>query len=111
MFKCHRDTLAHTLNSVCFNPLYHTFATGATDASIIFWDKNIKQKVKTFTSVGGPITAMDFKQDSTLFAYAVGYDWHRGMEGNGSVPTKICYRPVIEEAKPKGPMGSGYKAF
>ena len=42
MFKCHRDQLAHALNAVCFNPLHGTFATAATDGSVVYWDKIAK---------------------------------------------------------------------
>lgn len=103
-FKCHRDNAsqsAHSVNCIAFNPAYGTFATGGSDSSIIFWDRLAKQCIKTFTGLGGPVTAMDFKQDGFLFAYATGYDWARGSEGASSVQTKISYRVSNEDSKPK----------
>ena len=112
MFKCHRDSLSHSVNAVCFNPFHGiTFASGASDSSVIFWDKVAKQKVKTFTNLGGPVTAMDFKADGSLFAYATGYDWHKGVEGMGSAQPKIAFREALEDAKPKPTAGTGYRTY
>lgn len=107
-FKCHRENStqsAYAVNCICFNQTYGTFATGGSDSSVIFWDRFAKQCVKTFTGLDGPVTAMDFKQDGSLFAYATGYDWARGQEGAGSVPVKVSYRVSSEDSKPK----AGYK--
>jgi len=44
--------------------------------------------------------------DGSLFAYAVGNDWHKGLDGAGQFPTKLCYRVCGDEAKPKQVLGS-----
>lgn len=111
-FKCHRDNnSASALNAIAFNQAHGTFATGGSDNSFIYWDKVAKQRLKSYTSLSAPITAMDFKYDGSLFAYAVGYDWHKGIESAGSVPSKICYRPCGDDCKPKTSLGgtSAYK--
>ena len=104
-FKCHREASsqsAYAVNSIAFNQTYGTFATGGSDCSLSFWDRFNKQCVKTFTGLDGPVTAMDFKQDGSLFGYATGYDWAKGMEGAGSLPVKVSYRVSSEDSKPKG---------
>ena len=104
-FKCHRDNntqSAYAVNCIAFNQAYGTFATGGSDSSLIYWDRYAKQCLKTFTGLDGPVTAMDFKQDGSLFAYATGYDWAKGMEAAGSVPVKVSYRTCVEDSKPKG---------
>lgn len=103
-FKCHRDNgsqSAYAVNCISFNAAHGTFATGGSDSSLIYWDRFAKQCLKTFTGLDGPVTAMDFKQDGSLFAYATGYDWARGLDGMNSVPTKISYRVSSEDSKPK----------
>lgn len=103
-FKCHRDNSsqsAFAVNSIAFNSAHGTFATGGSDSVIIFWDRFAKQCLKTFTGLDGPVTAMDFKMDGSLFAYATGYDWAKGAEGAGGVQPKISYRVSSEDSKPK----------
>lgn len=103
-FKCHRDNSsqsAYAVNCIAFNSAHGTFATGGSDSSVIFWDRFAKQCLKTFTGLDGPVTAVDFKQDGSLFAYATGYDWARGIDGAGTVPVKISYRVSSEDSKPK----------
>mmetsp|Transcript_9214 Transcript_9214/g.9180 ORF Transcript_9214/g.9180 Transcript_9214/m.9180 type:complete len:161 (-) Transcript_9214:31-513(-) len=110
-FKCHRDNNnANSLNCIAFNQVYGTFATGGSDNSFIYWDKIAKQRLKSYTNLAAPVTAMDFKIDGSLFAYAVGYDWHKGIDGAGSAPSKICYRPCGEDCRPKSYM-TGPSAF
>ena len=43
-------------------------------------DKDSKQRLKAFDNVGMPITATAFNRNGTMFAYAVGYDWSKGVE-------------------------------
>lgn len=103
-FKCHRDNSsqsAYSVNCISFNPTHGTFATGGSDSSVIFWDRFAKQCLKTFTGLDGPVTAVDFKQDGSLFAYATGYDWAKGSDYATSVPVKISYRMAFDDSKPK----------
>ena len=103
-FKCHRDNTtqsAYSVNCIAFNAYHGTFATGGSDSSVIYWDRFAKQCLKTFTKLDGPVTAVDFKQDGSLFAYATGYDWARGLDGAGNVPVKISYRQCLDDSKPK----------
>jgi mRNA export factor len=110
-FRCHRDTLAHSLNSVAYNPMYGSFATGGSDGQILLWDRQAKQRLKCYASLGGPVTAMDFKPDSTVLAYAVGYDWHKGHEHANSVQPKIALKRINDDAKPKTASTSSYASY
>ena len=100
-FKCHRDTLAHSINAVAFSPVHGTFATGGSDGNIVYWDMAQKQRVKALQTLGAPVTAIDFKSDSSIIAYALGYDWHKGIEEAGKYQPRVCFRPAFEESKPK----------
>ena len=88
-FKCHRaDPIIHCVNSIAFNQKYGTFATAGSDGRFVFWDKNERNRLKQFIQEKGkasivipapcPITASAWNADSTLFAYAHGYDWSKG---------------------------------
>lgn len=76
------ETHLYTVNSLVFHPIYGTFATGGSDGTFCFWDKDAKQRLKTFPNVGAPITSMSFNRNGTIFAYARGYDWAQGYQGN-----------------------------
>lgn len=69
---------------------YKTFATCGSDGQYNFWDKQNKQRLKQFKKVGVPITCAAFSHDSTIFAYAACYDWHKGIDGyNPADPNRI----------------------
>ncbi|KAI9098851.1 WD40-repeat-containing domain protein [Phlyctochytrium arcticum] len=78
-FKCHRSgNDVYALNAISFHPIHGTFSTAGSDGILNFWDKVSKQRLKGFSSVGAPITTTAFNADGSLFAYGLGYDWHKG---------------------------------
>lgn len=80
-FKCHRtDTAAFPLNSIVFHPLYGVLATGGSDGAIHIWNKDTKQRCKSYLNLGSPVTALSFSTNSDILAYALGYDWSKGYE-------------------------------
>ncbi|KAJ3090080.1 hypothetical protein HK102_004729 [Quaeritorhiza haematococci] len=88
-FKCHRDDKnVYSVNAISFHPIHGTFSTAGSDGGFNFWDKDSKQRLKAFPSVGTPIPCTAFNKDGTIFAYAVSYDWSKGHEhaqqGQGS---------------------------
>ncbi|ETS64165.1 hypothetical protein PaG_01401 [Moesziomyces aphidis] len=128
-FKCHRRANAdhpevprneshiYPVNCIAFN-VHGTFATGGADGSINFWCKQSRTRLKTMETKGPanapkellktnpakqPITAIGFNRDATIFAYAVGYDWHKGYQGAGQVEPKIYIQPVKYEDVQKRP--------
>ena len=54
-----------------------------------FWDFGARSRVKGLDNVRGPVTAIDINRAGFL-AYAVGYDWQKGVEGIIQVQNKIC---------------------
>lgn len=84
-FKCHRDggqTLrdkasVYAVNCINWNPVHGTFSTAGADGGFAFWDKDSRQKLKTFPKVGSPISSTCFNRTGTIFAYAVSYDWNK----------------------------------
>lgn len=108
-FKCHRDppqgnvTNVYSVNDISFHPQHGTFSTAGSDGTFHFWDKDAKHRLKGYPTVGGSITATTFNQSGSIFAYAIGYDWSKGHQGNNSsYPNKVMLHPVQgDECKPR----------
>jgi len=80
-FKCHRkQSNVFAVNTIRFHNTFGTFSSAGGDGTIYFWDKNKKQKLKEFKQMDLPVTDVDFNHNGTLFAYAVSYDWSKGIE-------------------------------
>ncbi|KAG0257570.1 hypothetical protein BG011_003888 [Mortierella polycephala] len=88
-FKCHREggtnprekAMVYSVNSINWHPIHHTFTTAGADGSFAFWDKDSRQKLKSFPKVGDPISTTCYNRNGTIFAYAVSYDWSKGYLG------------------------------
>jgi len=80
-YKCHRsqDTI-FAVHAIKFHS-FGTFLTAGADGSILFWDKDQKQKLKTLNKCPQPIVDADFNKNFTMLAYASSYDWGRGQSG------------------------------
>jgi len=77
-FKCHRvGNNIFAVNDIAFNAA-GTFATMGSDGSFHFWDKDSKQRLKPFKRANLPIMCGAFNTNSSIFSYAVGYDWSQG---------------------------------
>ncbi|KAI1340392.1 Poly(A)+ RNA export protein [Xylariaceae sp. FL0016] len=108
-FKCHRDppsgntTQVYSVNDISFHPQHGTFSTAGSDGTFHFWDKDAKHRLKGYPNVGGSITATTFNSSGTIFAYAVGYDWSKGFNGNNqNYPNKVMLHPIQgDECKPR----------
>jgi len=81
-FKCHRETNdIYSVNVVTFHPVFGmSFATGGSDGTFHFWDKEKQQRLKQFQKMPLPISAGTFNYDGSIFAYSVSYDWSKGHE-------------------------------
>lgn len=111
-FKCHRENNdIYAVNSISFHPGFGTFATAGADGIYTFWDKDAKQRLKQFSKMNNPITASAFSVANvaggmpagSLYAYAVGYDWSKGVEHfDKSKPSAIyIHHAKDEEIKKK----------
>ncbi|CAO3590431.1 unnamed protein product [Absidia cylindrospora] len=79
-FKCHRDEAknVYCVNDISFHPVYGTFSTCGADGTIVFWDKDSKQRLKSLPKMNDTIACTTFNRSGTIFAYAVSYDWSKG---------------------------------
>ncbi|KAJ1913146.1 RNA export factor gle2 [Mycoemilia scoparia] len=79
-YRCHRtNNQTHPVNVIRFNPQTGTFATAGADGMICFWDKVARSKTGSLEKLGSPVTAMAYSPDGRKFAYALGYDWGKGV--------------------------------
>ncbi|KAF9346683.1 Poly(A)+ RNA export protein rae1 [Mortierella sp. NVP85] len=111
-FKCHREggqtprdkATVYSVNSIQWHPVHGTFSTAGSDGTYTFWDKDSRQKLKSFPKVGNPISSSCFNRNGKIFAYAVSYDWNKGHTGAAGVQNqnKIMLHAVDDdEAKPR----------
>lgn len=69
-------------------------------------DKDSKQRLKLFDKCANSITASAFDSTGQIFAYAMGYDWSKGVGMSQQVkqPCGVMLHPLKEEEiknKPK----------
>ncbi|MCQ2819192.1 MAG: hypothetical protein MJ252_18160 [archaeon] len=105
-FRCHRTTTTpndvYPVNDIAFNPKYGTFCTAGGDGCFILWDKDNKSKLKQSKNENGiPLTACDISQNGMLLAYAQGYDWSRGINGDPKVQPSIRVHFLQEKEREK----------
>jgi len=48
--------------------------------SFVYRDKDAKQRLKLFNRSPNAITASCFNPSGSIYAYALGYDWSKGVE-------------------------------
>ena len=99
-FKCHReDANVYSVNCIEFHHQFGTFATCGSDGTYVFWDKDSKQRLKLFHKMANSVTAATFNSAGNVFAYAIGYDWSRGVEyyDRQKQPNQIMLHAVKEE--------------
>ncbi|KAI8804360.1 Poly(A)+ RNA export protein [Cladochytrium replicatum] len=103
-FKCHRDEKnVWAVNAISFHPIYGTFSTSGSDGTFNFWDKDSKQRLKVFPSVGNPISCSAFNRTGSIFAYAASYDWSKGHEAYSQTATNEIFLHAVkdEDVKPR----------
>ncbi|KAF9581413.1 hypothetical protein BGW38_001582, partial [Lunasporangiospora selenospora] len=110
-FKCHREggqttrdkATVYSVNCISWHPVFGTFSTAGSDGTFAFWDKDSRQKLKTFPKVGAPVSSTCFNRNGTIFAYAMSYDWNQGHTGaNTQNQNKIMLHSVVEyDVKPR----------
>ena len=97
-FKCHKIESTNSnqqtlfpVHGIGFHPKskYFVYTAGA-EGNLYYWDYNAKSKIKTFQFKGTPVTKVKMSPDGLLMAYAIGYDWSKGLEGIGSFKPRIC---------------------
>ena len=109
-FKCHRENSdIYAVNCIHFHPTFGTFATVGADGMYTFWDKDNRQRLKSFSKCSAPIPCCAFNRDGTIFAYAVSYDWSRGSEHYNPKTNHLLLHGVPEtEIKSRGAQKKGF---
>ncbi|KAJ6549185.1 WD40-repeat-containing domain protein [Mycena sp. CBHHK59/15] len=112
-FKCHRRdsgpttkdaAVVFSVNDISFHPVHGTFSTCGADGSIHFWDKDARNRLKTFDASPGPISTTAFNRNGSIFAYAVSYDWSKGHSGmTPGHPNKLMLHACKDEEVKKRP--------
>ncbi|CAD5209854.1 unnamed protein product [Bursaphelenchus xylophilus] len=108
-FKCHRSPdlvngfqEIYPINDVCFHPIHYTLATVGGDGRFMLWDKDARTKLKNSEQMPKQITKCHVHHGGNVMAYATGYDWSKGHEGNiGPTNAKIYLHAVADEMKPR----------
>ena len=90
---------AFTINGISFNRTFNTFATYGQDGCYFFWNKDTKSKLKSTKAAPWPVTAADYLENATMFAFSYGYDWGKGAEEakKKEYPITIYIRKVKED--------------
>ncbi|KLO19343.1 WD40 repeat-like protein [Schizopora paradoxa] len=108
-FRCHRQEtkpglkdggLVYAVNDIKYNPVHGTFASVGSDGQYCFWDGDNRQRLKSSpqATVNASISTCAFNRDSTIFAYALSYDWHKGHQGmTPEHPNKIMLHTCRDE--------------
>jgi len=110
-FKCHREgggqagtnktesSQIYAVNAISFHPTYGTFSTAGSDGTFNFWDKDSKQRLKTFPKMPTSISATAFNRTGNIFAYSVSYDWSKGYEhyNPNLMKNSIFLHPVSDD--------------
>ena len=106
-FKSHRiedaspsvPVKVFAVNGLTFNRTFNTFSTYGQDGCYFFWNKDTKSKLKSTKAAPWPVTAADYLENATMFAYSFGYDWGKGAEEakKQQYPVKIYIRKVKED--------------
>ena len=65
----------YAVNDISFHPVYGTFATSGADGTVVLWDKDSKQRIKTLPQANATIPCTTFNRTGNILAYAVSYDW------------------------------------
>ncbi|CAL8462261.1 g1792 [Coccomyxa elongata] len=104
-FKCHRSSEAgtdtvHPVNSIAFNPVHGTFATGGGDGVVNVWDGANKKRLCQIQGYPTSVSALAFNREGKYLAVASSYTWEQGDKEH---PADAIYiRPVSEgEVKSK----------
>ena len=107
-FKCHRitnksdnTTTIYPVNTICFHPIYHTFASGGGDGIVNIWDALNKKRICQLPNYKTSISSLSFNNNGTIIAISESYTWETGNINN-KINDNIYIRYVKEsESKPK----------
>ena len=86
---------AFNITSLNINSRSELFAcTSSADNQVIFWDLTNKSKVRSF-DFKEPISCGAISKDGNIGAFAIGYDWSKGIWGTYQAPQNIAIGTYI----------------
>lgn len=110
-FFCHRDRqgVLSATNAVRFHHRSGAFCTAGGDGMLHFWDKDRRDRaaMRRFHKMGQSICDMDFTDDGSMLAYAVGYDWIQGSSGRSNMENTYVVLHSIEDGELHLARGGG----
>jgi mRNA export factor len=108
-FKCHRDgNNVYAVNAISFHMQHGTFATCGSDGYYHFWDKDNRSRLQAFEKRSAPVVVGSFSPNGNIFAYALSYDWSKGVHGyNQNNKTSLYLHPVSESEVKKKDQQAG----
>jgi len=77
------------------NFVYTTGAGG--EGQMNFWDIKRKDKIAEFDFKGTSVTRAEMDPTGKFLAYALGYDWSRGIQGYMSQAPKVCVHVMKDQ--------------
>lgn len=85
------------VNSIRFNNHnYEWVSTSGSDGVVNYWNYQTKNKLKDFKYNSTPICTHAISHEGRYMAYALGNDWHIGLEGEKWRP-KIAVHAITPE--------------
>jgi len=104
-FKCHRqnvdgiDTI-YPVNTLAFNPIHGTFASGGADGVVSVWDGWNKKRLRQYPRYPASIASLAFSHDGRMLAVASSYTFEEGEKDHA--PDSVYIRYIGEnEFRPK----------
>ena len=85
----------YPVNGVSFNTREKDyFATAGGDGFLTFWDYDVKNKIKNFEYKDVPVNCLRMRDDGSVLAYSLGYDWSEGIYGIGKYKPRVYVHVV-----------------
>ena len=76
--------------------------TGSGAGKMHFWDAKEKNRIAEFDFKGVPVNQVEIDPSGKYMAYALGYDWARGLQGYMTQPSKVCVH-VLQDRELESP--------
>ena len=83
--------VTYPTHGIGFHPKSKDFIyTAGGEGSVIFWDFKVKEKIKTCDYRPNPVVQAKMSPDGKYLAYALGYDWAKGVREDMSFHNNIA---------------------
>jgi len=105
-FKCHKIDpgmsgntsqykILFPVHAIGFHPeARHSLFTAGGEGNVYFWDSFRKDKIGQINCNNVPVTKAKLSPDGQYLAYATGYDWGQGIQGDKSHKTSVRFHEM-----------------